>query len=155
MPIVNNPFEIRLSDILFHENSPCIGAAREDINVEVQAEPIKAGTVVFRALSETDQEAEYTVLTPANFVASVVVGNEFGIVIGDQFSFRSEFIPKEVLAGTFNAVVLKRDNIQVKDLAVLDTLKDEDGVLDTITMTEFNVLRELMKRQGVILELTF
>lgn len=146
--IYDNPFETRLSDVLFHEGEPATGAAREDINITVQAEPIPAGTVVFRALTETDQEAEYTVMTEANLVASAVVGNEFGIVIGDQFGFRASFVPKAVKAGTFNAVVLKRDNIQVKDAALKATLGET-------TDAQFNVLRELLKRQGVIAELTY
>lgn len=144
MALLDIAQETRLSDIVFHEQDPCVGAAREDINVTPTTTPIKAGTVVFRALSELDQYAPYTVLTDA---AALTVENEFGIVIGDQFSFRSEFTPKAVADKTFNAVVLKRGNIQVKEYLPKQIHGETLG-------EDFETLRELLKRQGVIMELT-
>lgn len=144
--IYDNPFETRLSDILFHENDPSTGVAREDVNITPQEEAIPAGTVVFRALSDLTSAGEYTVLTTAG-KAALVADNEFGVVIGDQFGFRSSFVPKAVVAKQFNAVVLKRGNIQLKDTLIKASLPE-------LPEADFDTLKELLKRQGVILEVT-
>lgn len=132
---------VTLGDLLFHETDPCVGVAREDVNVTAATE-FEMGDVVFRALSEIDPQAEYTKLTTAE---QVVVGNEFAIVIGDQFQAKSGFTSVAIVAEQFNAVVLKRGLIQVKEGKVFETLPE-------VVQAVFPQLKEILKRQGVILE---
>ena len=132
---------VTLGDLLFHETDPCVGVAREDINVTAATE-FELGSVVFRALSETNPQAAYAPLTLAN---QVVVANEFAIVIGDQFKVQEGFTSLAIVADQFNAVALKRGLIQVKEGKVFETLP-------AVVQAVFPALKEILKRQGVILE---
>lgn len=141
MAFVSRDFEVTLGDLLFHENDPCVGVAREDINVTA-ATDYEMGSVVFRALSELNPEAAYA---PLLLAADVVATNEFGIVIGNQFQALGSFTSLAVEAGKFNAVALKRGLIQVKEGKVFETLPE-------VVQAVFPQLKEILKRQGVILE---
>lgn len=139
--VPRNP-ETTLSDLLFHENDPCVGVAREDINVTAETD-YQMGSVVFRALTELDPFAEYAPLTLA---AQVAVENEFAVVIGNQYQAVGKFTSIDVTGETFNAVALKRGLIQLKEGKVFETLPE-------VVQAVFPQLKEILKRQGVILEL--
>lgn len=146
MPVVARPLEPLFSDLVFHELDPSVGYARECINVTPPAAsaPVLMGTVVFRAKS-TDPYAPYAVLT-AN--AAIVETNEFAVVFGNQFGFKASFVPDVVQTTNFNAVSFKRGPVQLKDYYI--KMRHIPG----ITAPQFETLREILKKQGIIVEIT-
>lgn len=151
MPFVTFPYGKRFSDLVFHELDPSVGYARECVNVTPPAggAAVELGTVAVRALTETDPYAPYTVLAGA---ADLVDTNEFVVLYGDEYSFNPSFVPFAVDADTFNAVGFKRGPLQLKDYYIKQVSQDADGA--ALTDAEFETLRELLKRQGVIVEVT-
>lgn len=145
MPFVSRPYDDRFSDLVFHELDPCVGYARESVNVTPPAAsaPVLIGTVVFRAKS-LDPSAAYAVLTSA---ASIVATNEFAVIYGDQYSFNPSFVPNAVNAGEFNAVGFVRGPLQIKEYFV----KQRHSGLNA---TQFETLRQALKAQGIIMEKT-
>ncbi len=144
MAWIDKGFEVRESDLVFHEIDPCVGYAREDIVIP-EGDEVKAGTVYFRALTELDPFAEYTVLDDA---ADLVPENEFVVVFGNGYGFQSEFTAVEAGEGKFNAVCYKRGLIQLKEGLIRENLPEAIGGDEA----EFGKLKELLKRQGVIIE---
>lgn len=63
------------------------------------------GAVVFRAKGQ-NKEAAWARLTSA---ASLVTTNEFAVPFGDGYGFKADFVPNAIVAGRYNAVVVKRD----------------------------------------------
>lgn len=150
MPFVANPYEARFSDLVFHELDPSVGYARECINVTPPAggAPVTIGTVVYRAAG-TDPEGAYAVLSAA---AQLVATNEFAVVYGDNYGFNASFVPNAIVAGEFNAVGFKRGPVQLKDYYIKQVAQDADGA--NLTDAQFETLRELLKKQGIIVEIT-
>lgn len=144
MAWIDKGFEVRESDLVFHEIDPCVGYAREDIVIP-EGDEVKAGTVYFRALSELDPFAEYTVLDDD---ADLVPENEFVVVFGNGYGFQSEFTAVGASEGKFNAVCYKRGLIQLKEGLIRENLPEAIGEDEA----EFGKLKELLKRQGVIIE---
>jgi hypothetical protein len=144
MPFVNDAFQARLSDLIFDEYIQA-GYTREVINVTPPAAsaPVTIGTVVFRAKS-LDPAAPYVVIT-AN--TALVDTNEFAVVFGDGYGFNPSFVPNAVEAGRTNAVSIQRGPIQLKDYYIKQ-------VHSTLTAAEIITLKELLKNQGVIVEVT-
>lgn len=145
MPVVARPLEPLFSDLVFHELDPSVGYARECINVTPPAAsaPVLMGTVVFRAIS-TDPAAPYAVLVNAS---DIVTTNEFAVVFGDAFGFNASYVPNAITAGVFNSVSFKRGPVQLKDYY----LKLRHANLNA---TQFASLKEVLKRHGIIVELT-
>lgn len=100
---------------------------------------IPFGTVVFRAkgLAKT---APWTVLTVA---AGVNADNEFGVVFGDGYGFKADFAPKAIVAGRYNAVVVKRD-AGLKEYYIKAVHETALGA------TNFDILKQLLADQGLI-----
>mgnify|MGYP001178158896 CR=1 FL=1 len=136
--------EVRESDLVFHEIDPCVGYAREDIVIP-EGDVVKAGTVYFRALSELDPFAEYAKLEDA---ADLTVDNEFVVVFGNGYGMQTEFTAVAGGDGKFNAVCYKRGLIQLKEGLIRENLPEAIGGDEA----EFGKLKELLKRQGVIIE---
>ena len=145
MPVVARPLEPLFSDLVFHELDPSVGYARECINVTPPAAsaPVQLGTVVFRAAS-TDPAAAYAVLVNAS---DIVATNEFAVVFGDAFGFNASYVPNAIAAGVFNSVAFKRGPVQLKDYYL--KLRQ-----DKLNANEFAILKVVLKKQGVIVELT-
>lgn len=151
MPFVNFPYEARFSDLVFHEMDPSVGYARECVNVTPPAAsaPIAIGTVAFRAKSVTDPYAAYAVVSDA---AQLVDTNEFVVLYGDEYGFNASYVPKAVQATTFNSVGFKRGPVQLKEHFIKAWAQDADGL--ALSDAEFAAMKEVLKRQGVIVELT-
>lgn len=151
MPFTDFPYEARFSDLVFHELDPSVGYARECINVTPPAAsaPVVMGTVVFRAKTVTDPYAAYAVVSAAG---QLVDTNEFVVVYGDEYSFNASFVPKAVQTTTFNAVGFKRGPIQLKEYYIKAWAQDADGL--NLTDAQFASMKEVLKRQGVIVEIT-
>lgn len=144
MPFVNDAFQARLSDLIFDEYIQA-GYTREVVNVTPPAAsaPLKVGTVVFRAKS-LDPAAPYAVVTAA---ADLVAANEFVVVFGDGYGFNPEFVPKAIVAGRTNSVGIKRGPIQIKEYFLKQ-------VHSALSAAEFTTLKEVLKNQGVVVELS-
>lgn len=144
MPFVNDANQARLSDLIFDEYIQA-GFTREVINVTPPAAgaPVTLGTVVFRAKS-LDPAAAYAVVA-AN--TALVSTNEFAVVFGDGYGFNPSFVPNAIGAGKTNAVSVKRGPIQLKDALI-------KGVHTALTAAEIITLKELLKLQGVVVEVT-
>lgn len=154
MPFVDINLNKRLSDLVFHEVDPASGYARECINVTPPANslPVAIGTVVFRAKTSTDPKAAYAVLT-AN--SQLVDTNEFAVVFGDGYGFNPSFVPFAVNTTSFNAVSFKRGMVQLKEYYIKQVAKSATNVGGAaLTDAQFETLRELLKRQDVIVEVT-
>lgn len=151
MPFVSLPYNKRFSDLVFHELDPSVGYARESVNVTPPAggASVELGTIGVRALTETDPYAPYTVLAGA---ADLVDTNEFVVIYGDEYSFNGSFVPFAVDDATFNAVGFKRGPVQLKEYYIKQVAQDADGA--ALTDAEFETLRELLKRQSVVIEIT-
>lgn len=145
MPFVSRPYDKRFSDLVFHELDPCVGYARESVNVTPPAAsaPVLVGTVVFRAKS-TNPAAAYAVLAASGDIA---LTNEYAVIYGDQYSFNPSFVPNAIVANEFNAVGFVRGPIQIKDYFVKQ-------VHSALTSTQFETLRQVLKAQGIIMEKT-
>lgn len=150
MPFVDTNLNKRLSDLVFHEFDPASGYARECINVTPPAAsaPVLMGTVVFRAKS-TDPYAAYAVLSADTQLVST---NEFAVVFGSGYGFDPSFVPFAVQATNFNAVSFKRGPVQLKEYYIKQIAQDAAGA--ALSDAEFETLRELLKLQGVIVEVT-
>ena len=150
MPLVSMNRRV-LSDLVFHEIDPSVGYSRQDLNITPDGE-ITLGTVVVRAKAATNTAATpWTVLDAAS---DVVATNEFAIVYGDHFGFNEAFTPRTIANGRFNAVgfVGKNGGLQLKDWLVKEVAQDSEGA--ALTDTQFEQLRDLLKAQGIILEVT-
>lgn len=153
MPLVSINRNI-FSDLVLHELDPVVGYSRQDLNVTPPAAnaTVKLGTVVFRAKANTNTaETAYAVLSADT---QLVATNEFAIVYGDHYGYNPEFAPRTIAAGQFNAVgfVGKNGALQLKDALVREFAQDPDGA--DLTDAQFETLRELLKAQGIILEIT-
>lgn len=150
MPFVDTNLNKRLSDLVFHEFDPASGYARECINVTPPAggAAVQMGTVVFRAKS-TNPYAAYAVLSADT---QLVDTNEFAVVFGDGYGFNPSFVPFAVQATNFNAVSFKRGPVQLKEYYIKQIAQDAAGA--ALSDAEFETLRELLKRQDVIVEVT-
>ncbi len=100
---------------------------------------IPFGTVVFRAKGLTKSAAWAAV----DDAADVVVGNEFGVVYGDQYGFKVNFTPKAIAANKYNAIVIKRGPAMLKEFY----LKKVHG---TQLGTTFDKLKQLLADQGLV-----
>lgn len=143
MPFVPATFAKRLSDLIVHETDPSVGFNRRDINVTPA--PVELGQVVYRAIS-SDLEAPYAVLDAA---AALVDTNEFAIVIGDHFSFNPGFTPRDIEAGSYNAVAIVGNGnaIQLKEYYVKQIAQDAGGA--ALTDAQFETLRGLLEAAGI------
>lgn len=153
MPFVANPFSKRFSDLVFHEIDPSVGYARESVNITppTTATTVELGSVFFRAKS-LDSAAPYARLSAA---AQLVDTNEFVVIYGDRYSFNPAFVPFAVTTGEFNAVGFKRGPLQLKEYyikQVVQAATANGGA--ALTDAQFETLRELLKRQDIIVEVT-
>lgn len=146
MPLVTRNFR-QLSDLVLHENDPCVGQSREVIFVDVAADTVlPMGAVVYRAKAATD-----TSYAPLSAAAQLVTTNEFGIVFGDHYGCKAEVTL--LAADTVdNAVAFVRGPIQLKDYLVEEFATGGDTPI--LTPTQFESLCHLLKAQNVILETT-
>jgi hypothetical protein len=79
--------------------------------------------------------------------AAVVAGdlttdNEFAVVWGNHYAFASDFVPRAIVSGKYNALVIKRD-AQFKEFYI----KQAQSALSA---TNFDILKQLMADQGLL-----
>ncbi len=146
MPFVTYPYEKRLSDLIVMEGTdPVTGYTRKDINVTPPAAsaPVQLGTVVFRAKG-TAAFGAYAVVTAA---ANLSLDNEYAVVFGDEYGFSPSFVPKAVGTTTYNAVAITQGPIKLKEYY----LKQVHAAL---TAPQFSQLKELLEKQGIVVDPT-
>lgn len=153
MPFTNYAFAKRFSDLVFKEEDPADGYARESVNITPPTTytTVDMGTVFFRAKS-TDPYAAYARLSASS---QLVDTNEFVVVFGDRLSFNPAFVPLAIQTGEFNAVGFKRGMVQLKEYYIKQIAQSATNVGGAaLTDAQFESLRELLKRQGIIVEVT-
>ena len=138
----------RLSDLVQNELDPAVGFSRQDINLTPAGE-VTMGAVAFRAKdSANTKDTPYALLTSAD---DLVNTNEFAIVFGNEYSCKDAFTPRAIAANQFNAVAFVGKN---GALILKERLVKEYALGAGLEESEFEVLRELLKSQGIILETT-
>lgn len=143
MPLVQRNFR-QLSDLVFHEIDPSVGYAREVVFVDVAADTIvPVGMVAYRAKGAS--EGAYTLLSAA---AQLVTTNEFVVLFGDEYGFRTDGIPLAAAETADNAVGFVRGPVQLKDYLI------REATSSFLNATQFEQLRHLLKAQDVIVEIT-
>lgn len=150
MPFEQMTYRSRFSDLVVNEYEPSIGYCRESINVTPPAAsaPVLLGTVVFRAKS-LDPAAPYAPITgPLDLVDT----NEFAVIIGNNYSFQPSYVPNAIQANEFNSVAYKRGPLILKEYYVKAIAQDATGA--NLSDAEFITLKELLKNQGIVVELT-
>lgn len=93
----------------------------------------------------------YAVIADATALANT---NEFAIVFGDHYSCKDSFVPRAIAEGQFNAVAFvgKNGALMLKDHLIKAIAQDADGA--ALTDSEFEILRELLAQQGLLVEVT-
>ena len=143
MPLVQRNFR-QLSDLVFHEFDPSVGYAREVVFVDVAADTtVPVGMVAYRAKGAS--EGAYTLLSAA---AQLVTTNEFVVLFGDEYGFRTDGIPLAAAETADNAVGFVRGTVQLKDYLI------REATSSFLNATQFEQLRHLLKAQDVIVEIT-
>lgn len=138
----------RLSDLVQNELDPAVGFSRQDINLTPAGE-VTMGAVAFRAKdSANTKDTPYALLTEAG---ALVDTNEFAIVFGNEYSCKDAFTPRAIAANQFNAVAFVGKN---GALILKERLVQEYVLGAGLDEADFEVLRELLKSQGIILETT-
>lgn len=135
MAFINVPYEPRVSDLLIDHMEG--GFNFQGANI-TPAGVIKIGTVVFRAKG-IDPVAPYAAVTAASLVAT----NEFAVVYGDHFSYNYSFTPKAIAAGLWNSLVIDKGPAMFKEFYIKQ-------VQSALTKPQFEVLRLLLKNQGLV-----
>lgn len=110
----------------------------DDANI-TPAGVIPFGTVVFRAKGLGVAEPWAAVATGAD----VVETNEYAVVYGDHYGFKTDFTPRAIAAKKYNAVVIKRGPAMVKEFYL-------KAVHGTALADKFDVLKQLLADQGVV-----
>ena len=95
----------RASDLVVAHEDHNFSNANANITPPAASAPIPFGTVVFRAKGGADSAA-WTILTVA---AALVTTNEFAIVYGNHYDFAADFVPRAIVAGKYNSIVIRRD----------------------------------------------
>lgn len=149
MPFVDTSRGPLVSDFIVNETE-LPGYARESINVTPPAAgaALKAGTVVFRTKG-TNPAGAYAPIAAA---ADIALTNEYAIVMGNHYSFNPSFVPNAIQANEFNAVAIKRGPIIMKEYYIKKIATDVAGA--ALTAAEFETLKEVLKVQGIVLEIT-
>lgn len=147
MPFVDISGTDRLSDLIVNEYEPSIGYCRESVNV-TPAGAVKVGQVAFRVKS-LDPAAAYAVLSDA---AQLVSTNEFVVLIGDEYAYKPEYTPNAIVAGEFNSVGVARGPVILKEYFIKPIAQDAGGA--ALTDAQFVTLKEVLKKQGIIVEKT-
>lgn len=100
---------------------------------------IPFGTVVFRKKGLAI-EAPWAAVATDDDVAET---NEYAVVYGDHYGFKYDFTPKAIKAKLFNAVVVKRGPVMLKEFYI-------KAVHGTALATKYGVLKQLLADQGVV-----
>lgn len=147
MAFTNRAYPKQLSDLVVSEVNPSLGYARETINVTAGA-TVPFGQVVFRTKS-ADPLAPYALITAAGNVA---LANEYAVVFGDNYGVQDSFVANalETNATTGNAVAFTRGPVILKEHYIKEIATLSTGA--NLTAAKFGELKELLAKQGVIIE---
>lgn len=115
--------------------------SNDDANITPPAAgaAIPFGTVVFRAKGLA-KAAPWAAVSAA---ADVDAANEYAVVFGDGYGFKADFVPKAIVAGRYNAVVVKRD-AGLKEYYIREVHATALGA------APYDILKQLMADQGLI-----
>lgn len=110
----------------------------DDANI-TPAGMIPFGTIVFRAKGLA-LDAAWAAVTKA---ADIVGTNEFAVVWGDAYGFAADFTPRAIKAKFFNAVVIKRGPVELKEYYIKQVHATQLGA-------SYGIMKQLMADQGLV-----
>jgi len=143
MPFENiAPRDVRLSDLVVWEGFDVIdGFNRRDLNITPPAAsaPVKLGTIVFRAKS-TDETAPFAVVAASGDVA---LTNEYAVVLGNHYGYKTSFVPAAIAAGKFNAIAYTSGPMKIKDYL-------PKAIHSALNATQFAALAQALEKQGIV-----
>lgn len=113
--------------------------SNDNANVTPGAQPFKLGTIVHRPKDSAPTVA-WTALAAD---ADVVDTNDFAVLYGDHYSFKYDFTPKAIVAGKWNAIVVRR-GAAFKEFYIKKNYKT------VLTATNYALLIELMANGGLL-----
>lgn len=136
MAFQNITFLKRLSDLLIGHYINNYN--NDDANITPSG-VIPFGSIVFRAKG-LSLEAPWAVVTKA---ADIATTNEFAVVLGDGYGFRADFTPSPIVAKRFNAIVIKRGPVELKEYYIKEVHQTQLGA-------SYGILKQLLADQGLV-----
>lgn len=140
--------DLKLSDLVVHENDPSVGVSRRGIIVQSASgtETVKFGQLVFRAKATTTSSDTLAVYEQVTKAADLDVANEFAIVFGDNYGMKDKFEVTDSEAD-INAVAIVGGGVVVKEAAILYGIT-------TPSAANKRAAKQLLEDQGIIVEQT-
>lgn len=131
----------RLSDLLIGHYVNNFNNEDANITPPAAGAPIAFGAVVFRA-ENSPKDTAWTVISSD---ADVADGNEFAVVLGDQWAYAQDFVPKAIAAGKYNAVVIKRGPVELKEFYI-------SAVNQPLAGANYAKLLAMLGNQGLVVK---
>lgn len=97
------------------------------------------GTIVYRAKGG----AKATAWTVLDDDTDVVATNDYAVVYGDHYGWKPDFAPKAIAAGKYNAIVIARGPVMLKEYYIKKVYK-------TVLTTKYETLKGLLAAQGLV-----
>lgn len=123
------------SDLVIDHPAYKFGNENSNITPLVTALPL--GTIVHRPKDSAPTVAWSVIDADADVVAT----NEFAVVWGDHYGFKTDFIPKAIAAGKWNSIVIRKGAF--KEFYIKKNYK-------TTLTTTYDLLLQLMANQGLL-----
>jgi len=133
-----NITQVYASDLILWE--PLARNGREMITVNYAGGTLSFGHILFRVKS-IDPTAAWAPLVNGS---DVLITNEYAVFLGDRYDFKDSLV---VAATTATPVLAIRRQARLKE-----TLPKTIHVGGSLNQTQFNLLKEALKTQGIILE---
>lgn len=128
----------RPSDLVIGHYINAFNFDEANVTPGVGAAPL--GTIVFRAKGLT-KKAPWARVTAAG---DVVETNEYAVLWGDGYAFRSDFTLSPIVANRYNAVVIKRGPAEFKEFYIKELYATLLGA------DPYDILKQLMADQGLV-----
>lgn len=133
-----NITQVYASDLILWE--PLARNGREMVTVNYAGGTLSFGHILFRVKS-IDPTAVWAPLVNGS---DVLITNEYAVFLGDRYDLKDSLA---VVAATATPVLTIRRQARLKE-----TLPKTLHVNGSLTLTQFNLLKEALKTQGIILE---
>lgn len=131
----------RASDLLVGHYHNHFNNDEANITPPAAGAAIPFGTVVFRA-EGLGKAAPWAAVSAAADVTTA--GNEYAVVWGDGYAFAADFVPKAIVAGKYNAIVIKRGPAEFKEFYIKQVHATALGA------TNFGILKQKLADQGLV-----
>lgn len=129
----------RLSDLLIGHYVDNFNNEDANITPPAAGAPIKFGTVVCRPVG-SDKNVAWAPIAASTDVATT---NEFAVVLGNHYGYAQDFVPKAIASGKYNAIVIKRGPVELKEFYIKE-------VNATAAGANYSLLLTLLGNQGLV-----